>query len=113
EIVKLKEAFEVLEKRRQAILKSLEEQEVLTPELQQKIHAAEDLIVLEDLYLPFKRSRKTKADAAREKGLESLAKIIMAQGRVTNGSQLSELAKRYINQHVESEDDALEGARHI
>lgn len=113
EIVKLKEQFETLEKRKQAILKSLEEQEVLTPELQQKIHAAEDLIVLEDLYLPFKKSRKTKADAAREKGLESLAKIIMAQGRVTNGSQLSELAKRYINQHVESEDDALEGARHI
>src|SRR5690606_5439103 len=72
EIVKYKEQFEALEKRKTAILKALEEQAVLTSELKQKIEATKDLITLEDLYLPYKKSRKTKAETARQLGLEPL-----------------------------------------
>ena len=113
EIVKLKEQFETLEKRKQAILKALEEQEVLTGDVQKKIEDAEDLVTLEDLYLPYKKSRKTKADAAREKGLEPLAKMLMAQSKAINSGQLNDLAKRFVKGEVNSIDDALEGARHI
>ena len=109
EIVKFKEQFEALEKRKNAILKSLEEQEVLTAELQKKIEETTDLIALEDLYLPYKKKRKTKADTARENGLEPLAKIIMAQ----NASDISSIAIKYVNGDVNSEEEALEGARHI
>lgn len=109
EIVKFKEQFEALEKRKTAILKSLEEQEVLTAELQKKIEEAIDLIALEDLYLPYKKKRKTKADTARENGLEPLAKIIMAQ----NVSDISSIALKYVKGEVNSEEAALEGARHI
>ena len=109
EIVKFKEQFEALEKRKTAILKSLEEQEVLTAELQKKIEETTDLIALEDLYLPYKKKRKTKADTARENGLEPLAKIIMAQ----NASDISSIAIKYVNGDVNSEEEALEGARHI
>ena len=79
DIVKFKEQFETLEKRKATILKALEEQEVLTPELQKEIENTSDATVLEDLYLPYKKTRKTKADTARENGLKPLAKIIMAQ----------------------------------
>ena len=109
EIVKFKEQFEALEKRKTAILKSLEEQEVLTAELQKKIEETTDLIALEDLYLPYKKKRKTKADTARKNGLEPLAKIIMAQ----NASDISSIALKYVNGDVNSEEEALEGARHI
>src|SRR5690554_1774659 len=109
EIVKFKEQFEALEKRKTAILKSLEEQEVLTAELRKKIEETTDLIALEDLYLPYKKKRKTKADTARENGLEPLAKIIMAQ----NTSDISSIALKYVKGEVHSEEEALEGARHI
>src|SRR5690606_2965427 len=109
EIVKFKEQFEALEKRKIAILKSLEEQEVLSAELRKKIEEATDLITLEDLYLPYKKKRKTKADTARENGLEPLAKIIMAQ----NVSDISSIALKYVKGEVNSEEAALEGARHI
>ncbi|OAD91074.1 RNA-binding transcriptional accessory protein [Aequorivita soesokkakensis] len=109
EIVKFKEQFEALEKRKIAILKSLEEQEVLTAELQKKIEETTDLIALEDLYLPYKKKRKTKADTARENGLEPLAKIIMSQ----NASDISSIALKYVKGEVNSEEEALEGARHI
>ena len=79
EIVKFKELFEALEKRKKAILKALEELQVLTSELEQKILRTRDLISLEDLYLPFKKKRKTKAETARLQGLEPLAKMIMSQ----------------------------------
>src|SRR5690606_19667898 len=77
EIVKFKDQFEALEKRKTTILKSLDEQQILTADLRKKIEEATDLITLEDLYLPYKKKRKTKADTARENGLEPLAKIIM------------------------------------
>lgn len=113
EIVKFKEQFETLEKRKISILKSIEEQGSLTSELQQKIEAKKDLITLEDIYLPFKKSRKTKAETARNNGLEPLAKIIMGQARHLKPSDLSTLAKSYIKGEINSDEEALEGARHI
>jgi len=113
EIVKFKELFEALEKRKLAILKSLEEQEVLNEELQKKIEEATDLIALEDLYLPYKKKRKTKADTARENGLEPLAKIIMSQTRNMGDSEISTFASKYLKGEINSEEEALEGARHI
>ena len=109
EIVKFKEVFEVLEKRKKAILKALEEQNVLTSELEQKITTSRDLIALEDLYLPFKKKRKTKAETARIQGLEPLAKMIMSQ-RVNN---LEQTASKYTSNEVNTIEDALEGARYI
>lgn len=108
-IVKLKEQFETLEKRKATILKAIEELDALTPELKKKIEAVQDLTALEDLYLPFKKSRKTKAEIARQNGLEPLAKIIMSQ----NASDIESIAYKYVKDAIFSTDDALEGARHI
>ena len=109
DIVKFKTIFETLEKRKKAILKALEEQEVLTTELNQKVEVCKDLITLEDLYLPYKKSRKTKAETARKNGLEPLAKIIMSQ----NANDLESIAYKYAKGALDSVDSALEGARHI
>lgn len=109
EIVKYKETFEALEKRKKAILKALEEQNCLTSALEEKVINSKDLIALEDLYLPFKKKRKTKAETARLQGLEPLAKMIMSQ-RVND---LEYTASKYINNDVESIEEALEGARFI
>ncbi len=109
DIVKYKETFEALEKRKTTILKALEEQEVLTSELKEKIEACKDLTTLEDLYLPYKKKRKTKAETARKNGLEPLAKIIMSQ----NANDLESIAFKYIKGEINSVEDALEGARHI
>ncbi len=108
-IVKYKEQFETLEKRKTAILKALEEQDVLTEDLKQKIEQTKDLTTLEDLYLPFKKKRKTKAETARKNGLEPLAKIIMSQ----NANNIESIALKYVKGDVTSVEDALEGARHI
>ena len=108
-IVKYKEQFEALEKRKIAILKALEEQDVLTEELKQKIEKIQDVIALEDLYLPYKKKRKTKAETARKNGLEPLAKIIMSQ----NANDLESIALKYIKDDVATVEYALEGARHI
>ena len=109
EIVKFKEVFEALEKRKKTILKALEEQLVLTDELTQKINLSRDLVSLEDLYLPYKKKRKTKAETARLQGLEPLAKMIMSQ-RVND---LEYTASKYITNEVETIECALEGARFI
>ncbi len=108
-IIALKEQFETLEKRKKSILKTLEEQEILTSDLKQKIENTQELITLEDLYLPFKKKRQTKAEVARTHGLEPLAKILMAQ----NASDPEGLAHRYTNENIPSPESALEGARHI
>jgi len=108
-IVTYKEQFEALEKRKTAILKALTEQEVLTDELTQKIVTCNDLTSLEDLYLPFKKKRKTKAETARQNGLEPLAKIIMVQ----RTKDLEFIAAKYTSSTVENETEALQGARHI
>lgn len=109
DIVKYKEEFETLEKRKETILKSLKEQEVLTKELEEKINACIDSTSLEDLYLPFKKSRKTKAETARKNGLEPLAKIIMSQ----KANDLESIALKYVRGDIKSVEEALEGARHI
>lgn len=109
QIAKLNKEFETIVKRKEAILKSIEEQNSLTPELEKKIRQTFDLNDLEDLYLPFKKKKKTRADVAREKGLEPLAKIIMAQ----NNDDIDFVASKYINNKVENEDEALQGARDI
>ena len=109
EIVKYKETFEALEKRKKAILKALEEQNCLTSALEEKVINSKDLIALEDLYLPFKKKRKTKAETARLQGLEPLAKMIMSQ-RVND---LEYTASKYITKDVESIEEAIEGARFI
>ena len=108
-IVKYKNQFEDLEKRKTSILKSLEEQGVLTDELKLKVIATNDVTSLEDLYLPYKKKRKTKAETARKNGLEPLAKIIMSQ----RADNIEYIATKYLNINVENEEDALEGARYI
>ena len=108
-IVQLKTQFETLEKRKSAVVNAIEEQDALTNELRQKITTCADLITLEDIYLPFKKKRKTKAETARKNGLEPLAKIIMAQ----NNNNIEHTASQYLNNMVQNEDEALEGARHI
>lgn len=108
-IVKYKEQFEALEKRKKAILKALEDQGDLTEPLKSKIEAATDLTTLEDLYLPFKKKRKTKAETARKNGLEPLAKIILSQ----NAGDLESIALKYVKGELKTIDAALEGARHI
>lgn len=109
QISKISKQFEEIVKRKESILKSIEEQNALTPELQQRIEESFDIQELEDLYLPFKKRRKTKADAAKEKGLEPLAKIIMSQ----KNNDIHFLASKYLNNEVPSEEEALQGARDI
>ncbi|WP_299052639.1 Tex family protein [uncultured Polaribacter sp.] len=109
EIEKFKGLFEALEKRKKAILKALEEQQVLTEEISKKIHNTTDLISLEDVYLPFKKKRKTKAETARLQGLEPLAKMMMSQ-RVSN---LHQTATKFISKDIKNAENALEGARYI
>lgn len=100
-----------LEKRREFILESIASQEKLTPELEKEIRAADNITRLEDLYLPYKPKRKTRATIAREKGLEPLAKILMAQAPVDP----EEKAEAFIDpeKEVENTEQALAGARDI
>jgi uncharacterized protein len=108
-ISKLNKQFDEIIKRKESILKSIEEQNALSPELKSKIENSFDLQELEDFYLPYKKSRKTKADTARENGLEPLAKIIMSQ----KNEDIEFLASKYLNANVKNEDEALQGARDI
>ncbi|MCL6217295.1 Tex family protein [Zunongwangia pacifica] len=101
--------FKNLEKRKQSILEAIESQDALTNQLKSKIENAENLTILEDLYLPFKKKRKTKADTARENGLEPLAKMIMAQ----NSPDIYAAASKFVKNEINSEAEALEGAKHI
>ncbi len=105
--------FSELEERRITVLKSIDEQGKLTPELRDSIEAARLKTVLEDLYLPYKPKRRTKATIARERGLEPLADIMAAQ-QVTQGT-LEEVALPYVapEQGVPDAGAALEGAGHI
>ncbi|WP_353197193.1 Tex-like N-terminal domain-containing protein, partial [Parapedobacter defluvii] len=100
-----------LDKRRESILKSLTDQGKLTPELEQQVNAAETMANLEDLYLPYKPKRKTRASIAREKGLEPLAQLILAQ----DGTNIIEAAQAFINpdKGIQDAEEALAGARDI
>ncbi|MCD8352414.1 MAG: RNA-binding transcriptional accessory protein [Planctomycetaceae bacterium] len=101
-----------LHERREAILSSLTERELLTPELQQAINAADTMAVLEDIYLPYKPKRRTRAMQARERGLEPLATLLLAQSRDTN--PLAEAAAFVDTEKgVPDNEAALAGARDI
>lgn len=102
--------YEELEKRKETILKTIEEQGKLTQELRTKIDQCNDANVLEDLYLPYKPKKKTKASVAREKGLEPLAIIILNQDPSID---LNALASQYLQEQVPHVADALQGARDI
>lgn len=104
-----KEKMEELLKRKETIVNTIQEQGLLTPELQKRINECFDPTELEDIYLPYKPKRRTRAMIAREKGLEPLAKIIMKQFE----KNLDGRAQSFINDQVESVDDALAGARDI
>lgn len=100
-----------LDKRKAAILKSLKELEKLTPELEKQVNNAETMAKLEDIYLPYKPKRRTKATIARERGLEPLAKKIFEQGAVA----VDQLAETFINteKEIADKEQALQGARDI
>jgi len=98
-----------MDKRRETILKTIEEQGKLTPELRRKIEQADTLTELEDLYLPYKPKRKTRATKARERGLEPLAEILMKQRE----NDVEHRAEAFLTDEVESVEDALQGARDI
>ncbi|MBK9780685.1 MAG: RNA-binding transcriptional accessory protein [Anaerolineales bacterium] len=98
-----------LDERRTSILASIEEQGKLTDELRAAINEAQTLTALEDLYAPYKKKRRTRAMAAREKGLEPLADLILKQGSGTP----EKLAAKFLNEQVSSIEEALQGARDI
>ena len=100
-----------LDKRREAILKSLTEMGKLNPELEEKINAAETMVILEDIYLPYRPKRKTRATTAREKGLQPLADLLMEQKRI----DIEEEAAKFIDEEkgVKTFEEALAGARDI
>ena len=102
---KLKDA----DKRREGIIKSIEEQGKMTPELLNKLQNSYHLQELEDLYLPYKQKRKTRASIAIEKGLEPLAKVIFEQKE----GNISIRAKAFLNDKVANIEEALQGARDI
>jgi uncharacterized protein len=108
-IAKLSKQFNEIIKRKESVLKTILEQGQLSLELQAKIENSFDLQEIEDLYLPFKKKKKSKADVARENGLEPLAKIIMSQ----NSDDVDFVASKYLNDKVANEDEALQGARDI
>jgi uncharacterized protein len=103
------EKFQELEKRKLAVIKAIEEQGKLTGDLRTLINTCSTLITLEDLYLPYKLKRKTRAGTAREKGLQPLAESIMKQLPGT----IRDRAKAFISKEVTSIEDALQGARDI
>ncbi len=98
-----------IDSRRETILKTIEEQGKLTDDLRKRIEEAQTLTELEDIYLPYKPKKKTRATKAKEKGLEPLAKIVMKQQELNIFSK----AEQFINDEVPSVDDALQGARDI
>lgn len=101
--------FDELIKRKESILKTIEEQGKLTDSLRNKINNCWDPISLEDIYLPFKKKVKTKATVARENGLEPLARLITSEKH----DDFRKQAQRFVNKQVPNVDAALEGARHI
>ncbi len=103
--------LEELDKRRETVLNTIREQGKLTPELESKIMQAQTLAEIEDLYLPYKPKRKTRASIARERGLEPLAKMIMVQQE----RKVEEMAQRFVNPKLEVNNtgEALAGARDI
>ncbi|MEN9322784.1 MAG: hypothetical protein RL699_564 [Bacteroidota bacterium] len=109
QIAQAHKEYEAICKRKETVRKAIEEQGQLTPELAKKLENSFDLQEIEDWYLPYKKKKKTKADVARENGLEPLAKIIFAQ----QNQAIDFIASQYLNQNIRNEDEALQGARDI
>jgi uncharacterized protein len=112
EIGKIKQSYEKLQelsKRKETVLNSIEEQGKLTPELKERIEHSWNSTEIEDMYLPYKPKKQTKAEIARKKGLESLAKILMSQ----NEKEVYAKAEKYVSEEVADVDEALQGARDI
>lgn len=103
--------FRQVDDRRDTIVKAITEQEKLTPVLAQKIEDAESLTELEDLYQPYKIKRRTRAQVAREQGLEPLADAILGQSQ--HGKSPQAIARDFLSDDVETIEDALQGARDI
>lgn len=101
--------IKALKERKEAIIKNIEKQGKLTDELKARISKSWDPVEVEDIYAPFKRKTKTRAESAREAGLEPLAKMIMSQG---NGN-VESMAQRFVKGKVKSTDDAIKGAKDI
>ena len=109
QIGELYQKFQELQKRKETILKTIEEQGKLTPELKERIEETWESSVLEDIYLPYRPKRRTKAQVAREHGLEPLAETLLMQRE----SDIDKVAQRYVNADVPSVEDALQGAKDI
>lgn len=109
QIANLLKSFKDLDARKQSVLKSIKDQGALTLELEDKIKNARTVSEVEDLYLPFKKKRQTRADIARKAGLEALAKMLMAQ----NISNPSQLAAKFLSEDFKDEEAVFAGARDI
>ncbi len=109
QIAQCQKEYEAICKRKETVRKAIEEQGQLTVELAKKLENSFDLQEIEDWYLPFKKKKKTKADVARENGLEPLAKIIFTQ----QNQPIDFIATQYLNTAIRNEDEALQGARDI
>ncbi len=105
------DALRRLDARQKTVIKTIEEQGKLTPELEEAIEEAETLQVVEDLYLPYKPKRRTRAQVARERGLEPLAELIV--GQAIFDVALEEVAAPYLSEDVPTPEDAWQGARDI
>ncbi len=101
--------YKTLEDRKKTILKAIDDQGMLDSNLQLIIHKCLDINTLEDIYLPFKKKRKTLAEKARKAGLEPLAKIIMSQ----RTSDINQIARKYLSQEYNDNHACIEGASHI
>lgn len=109
QICELNERMKETAKRKETIIKTISEQGKLTPELEKRINECWEPEVLEDIYMPYKPKRRTRAQVARENGLEPLATIIMLQR--DNAPETT--ARKFINENVKSEEDAIKGALDI
>lgn len=109
QIYELNERMKETAKRKETIIKTISEQGKLTPELEKRINECWEPEVLEDIYMPYKPKRRTRAQVARENGLEPLATIIMLQ----RDSAPETTARRFISENVKSEEDAIKGALDI
>lgn len=112
QIADVKNAYDKLielDKRKLYIINVIEKQDKLSEELRNKINSIYDILDLEDLYLPYKQKRKTRAVKAKDNGLEPLAKMIFSQNPINVNNE----AQKFINDNVKSVDEALQGARDI
>ncbi|MDE6715835.1 MAG: helix-hairpin-helix domain-containing protein, partial [Muribaculaceae bacterium] len=109
DIIDTNQSIEEIDKRKEFILNAILQLGKLSPELKSRIDNASDLTELEDIYMPFKPKKQTRAEMARKKGLEPLAKIIMAQ----NVSDVDNVARKFLNKEVADSDAAVSGALDI